>query len=165
MKKVLIAAFILLGSLSIKTASAQLNISINIGSQPAWAPVGYDHVDYYYLPDINAYYSVPDAQFIYLNGNRWRRAKKLPSRYGNYNIYNSYKVVVNRSNPYNNNRQDIARYGKYKGQRSQPVIRDSREEKYYQNRGNVHHDQWQKSQKNDNKKNDHKDNGRQNRGH
>ena len=58
-------------------ASAQ-TFSINIGTQPIWGPVGYDHVEYYYLPDIDAYYYVPQHQFVYLEGRQWRRSANLP---------------------------------------------------------------------------------------
>ena len=47
---------------SIDDAKAQINLHININQQPVWGPTGYDHVDYYYLPDINAYYNVPSRQ-------------------------------------------------------------------------------------------------------
>lgn len=43
----------------INNAKAQVSLNINIGSQPVWGPTGYDHVDYYYFPDIDAYYYVP----------------------------------------------------------------------------------------------------------
>ncbi|HEU0226708.1 MAG TPA: hypothetical protein VFQ86_03150 [Arachidicoccus soli] len=138
MKKLLLAAFIFIGAMSIQKASAQINVSINIGSQPAWAPVGYNHVDYYYLPDINCYYDVANAQYVYLRGRRWYHARTLPARYRNYNIYNSYKVVVNRRTPYRTNRVDIRDYSKYKGHHSQPMIRDSKDAKYYQNNGHGH---------------------------
>jgi hypothetical protein len=49
---------------------AQVRVNINIGSQPVWGPVGYDHVDYYYLPDIETYYYVPTRQFVYFN--KWQ---------------------------------------------------------------------------------------------
>ena len=43
--------------------------------------VGYDHVEYYYIPDIQAYYYVPDHQFIYLNRGHWTFSRELPPRY------------------------------------------------------------------------------------
>ncbi|HEY0297993.1 MAG TPA: hypothetical protein VGB84_02115 [Arachidicoccus sp.] len=153
MKKFFLIAIVLIGSLSLQRASAQISVSINIGSQPAWAPVGYDHVDYYYLPDINCYYDVSSARFVYLNGGRWIFAKTLPRQYGNYNIYNSYKVVVNRPTPYRNNAQDMREYGRYKGQHSQPIIRDSHEQKYYQSKGSPYHKQWTKQNKQNSRNN------------
>ena len=55
------------------TAQAQVNVGlhVNIGTQPIWGPTGYDHVEYYYLPDIEAYYYVPQARFYYQDGGRW----------------------------------------------------------------------------------------------
>lgn len=114
---------------------AQVKININLGGQPVWGPVGYDRVDYYYLPDIDAYYNVPQRQFIYLEGNRWIFSYALPSRYGGYDLYNGYKVVVNDPRPYL--RPDVYRvkYGKYKGGKGpkQLIIRDSHDERYKNN--------------------------------
>ncbi|MDR6781810.1 hypothetical protein ABIE26_001702 [Pedobacter africanus] len=81
-------------------ASAQVSISVNIGSQPAWGPRGYDYVDYYYLPDIECYYHVPKRQFIYMEGNRWRYSRSLPSRWRGYDLYHGRTVVVNSRNAY-----------------------------------------------------------------
>jgi len=148
MKKVLLATFILVGSLSFQQkASAQVGVSININTQPAWGPTGYNYVQYYYLPDINCYYDVARGVFFYQStkNRRWVSAKKLPSRYSQYNLYNMYKVVVNRTNPYLTNSQDVAQYGRYKGQRSQSVIRDSKDPAYYQNPGNANYKKQQKS--------------------
>ncbi len=64
MKKLIIIGLLgVIGMIS-RPAAAQISINVNIGSQPLWGPVGYDHVDYYYLPDIESYYSVPRQQFI-----------------------------------------------------------------------------------------------------
>ncbi|ANI89850.1 hypothetical protein A9P82_11470 [Arachidicoccus ginsenosidimutans] len=135
MKKTLIAAAVLLGSLSLHQANAQININVNIGSQPSWGPTGYDYVQYYYLPDINCYYDVVHKRYYYPVGNSWHYSTRLPRRYANYNIYNSYKVVVNRPTPYRTNAQDIRDYGKYKGQHGQPIIRDSKDPKYHHDNG------------------------------
>ena len=40
--------------------SANFNFTI-------WGPGGYDHVDYYYMPDIDAFYKVPTRQFYYFD--------------------------------------------------------------------------------------------------
>lgn len=138
MKKFIIIMSVMAGVLFMGKSQAQLNISINIGSQPAWGPVGYNHVDYYYLPDINAYYNVATAQYIYLRNNRWRFANKLPNRYRNYNVYNSYKVVVNRQNPYQNNQYDVQHYSQYKGRTGQVILRDNNAYKAMHNSNYTH---------------------------
>lgn len=125
MKKLIVIFSLMVAVLYTSRSTAQIHISINIGHQPEWGPVGYDYVDYYYLPDINTYYNVATAQYIFLLNNKWHFAKKLPGFYHNYDVYNAYKVVVNRPDPYLNNRYDIDRYGMYKGYHSQPILRNN----------------------------------------
>ena len=100
MKKLLLIAAIGIASLAAMPAKAQVSLSINIGSQPQWGPRGYDHVDYYYLPDVDSYYYVPTRQFVYLSGGNWIHARSLPSRYRNYDLYGGRKVVINSPNPW-----------------------------------------------------------------
>lgn len=150
MKKIMIALLLLGGTIATKEATAQVNISINIGNQPAWGPTGYNHVDFYYLPDINCYYDVNRSQFIYPNGNNWLYTTTLPGRYRNVNLYNMYKVVVNRPNPFRNNKNDIQAYARYKGQHNQPMIRDSRDERYYASKQHPNHNQWEQQHNNNN---------------
>ena len=96
-------------------AKAQVSLQINIGSQPNWGPRGYDHVDYYYLPEVESYYYVPTRQFVYLERNKWVHRKSLPARYRNYDLYQGRKVVINQPRPYlqhqvyqgNYNRQNV----------------------------------------------------------
>ncbi|MDO9260487.1 MAG: hypothetical protein Q7U08_00910 [Flavobacteriaceae bacterium] len=73
---------------------AQVSVSINIGSPPQWGPVGYPEVRYYYLPDVEAYYDVQTAMFIYDVGGTWIHRTYLPTRYRNYDLYSGYKVVM-----------------------------------------------------------------------
>ncbi|MBS7565815.1 hypothetical protein KHS38_15515 [Mucilaginibacter sp. Bleaf8] len=147
MKKILLAAALFVSALAFeKPANAQVSLNINIGSQPEWGPVGYDRADYYYMPDIDTYYSVPTHEFVYLNGNRWVRTNNLPSRYSNYNLYNSYKVVINDRNPWERNDVYRTRYAKYRGNHNQVIIRDSRDAKYknYWKGNNGNHNGWKK---------------------
>ena len=101
MKKYSLLLFIalcsLLGTPSIKGQSA---VNINIGTQPLWGPVSYDHVDYYYLPEYDVYYYAPREQFIYYNNGRWNRANRLPYRFLYVNLFSTYKVVINEPRPY-----------------------------------------------------------------
>ena len=113
-----------------KPAQAQLNVNINIGSQPLWGPTGYDHVDYYYMPDINTYYYVPSKQYVYQENNKWVWRNRLPASHSDYNLYNGYKVVVNEPTPYLRNNVYKEKYNMH-AQVIQPAIRDSRDTKYY----------------------------------
>ncbi len=106
------------------SAHSQVSISVNLGVQPSWGPAGYSSVDYYYLPDIEAYYDVRASQFIYINRGIWIRSRYLPRQYRNYDLDRGYKVVLNDyhgSRPYANYRYDRVKY--YKGyNRSQESI-------------------------------------------
>lgn len=81
-----------------RTSNAQVNISVNFGSQPLCGPENYDYVKYYYLPEAEEYYYVPTHQFIYLNAGNWVYANNLPSRY-HVDLYSTYKVVLNEPMP------------------------------------------------------------------
>lgn len=122
------------------------SIGININDQPAWGPEGYDRVDYYYIPDIDSYYSVSEHQYIYRDGSAWRHSATPPYTYSRYDPYHSYKVVINENNPYQNHESHQAKYRTFKGKRDQPMIRDSRDPKYFENKDHPQHDKWKKGQ-------------------
>ncbi len=137
--KLIIAGIILFASSN--TMQAQVSVNVNIGSPPAWGPAGYSAVDYYYLPDIQAYYDIRATQFIYFGGGKWIRSRNLPNQYRNYNLYNGYKVVLNDyhgSRPYSNFKTHKAKY--YKGYKGKPQksIGSSRSNnnKVYKSNGN-----------------------------
>lgn len=131
MKKLFLLLVIAFSITSHQTADAQIrvNANINIGNQPLWGPTGYDYVDYYYMPDMDVYYSVPQRKFVYLDGGRWMFASALPARYKGFNLYASPKIVINEPKPYL--KADVYRV-KYKGWKGpkQIVIRDSDDERY-----------------------------------
>jgi len=159
--------FIFIGLLFITASSvqAQVSVNVNIGtpapvvvaqpkvvvvSPPEWGPVGYDHVEYYYLPDIQVYYDIRSAQYIYFGEGNWIRSKRLPSYCRGYNLYNGYKVVLtdyHGNAPYTHFNAHKEKY--YKGYKGAPQ----------KNRGeyHVHYDEHH-----DNKHNDHHDNGKHN---
>ncbi|MHB8905190.1 MAG: hypothetical protein ACYC4T_00775 [Melioribacteraceae bacterium] len=150
---VLIVALFLSTTMSTSsTVDAQVHfgISLNLNTQPAWGPTGYDYVENYYLPDIDVYYNVPQHRYFYYNRGRWISSSYLPSRYRNFDIYNSYKVVVNERNPWRNNETYREKYSSFKGRRDQQPIRDSRDSKYFANKYHPEHSNWVKQQKNDN---------------
>jgi hypothetical protein len=117
MKKLLIAcgaALLSVAAVQETNAQVRVNLNVNIGSQPNWGPRGYNHVDYYYMPDIETYYYVPTRQFIYLSGGNWVFSYGLPPHYSGYDLYGGRKVVINRSNAYHYHNQYRSRYGGYK---------------------------------------------------
>lgn len=95
---------------------AQVSVNVNIGTPPLWGPVGYSQVQYYYIPDVQAYYDIQATQFIYFGNGAWIRSSHLPSQYRNYDLYSGYKVVLNDyhgTTPYNNFKSHKVKY--YKG--------------------------------------------------
>ena len=139
-RKLLIACLIGFISLIANNSNAQVSVNINIGAQPLWGPVGYDRVNYYYLPDIDTYYSVPARQYVYLNNGGWIFSNSLPSRYSGYNLYNGYKIVMNSPRPYRYYSTHKVKYAKYKGYKgNQPTIRYSNNPKYYVVKGHPKH--------------------------
>ncbi|WP_316829265.1 hypothetical protein [Pedobacter aquatilis] len=155
MKRMIFAVLLGVASINSIPAKAQVSLNINIGQQPSWGPTGYDHVDYYYLPDIDAYYYVPGKQYVYLDNGAWVWKNSLPPRYANYDLYRGYKVVMNTPKPYLSHNKHIAQYGKFKNNNGkQQVIRDSKEAKYAGNRNLQQNTRPGQSNKNGNQKND-----------
>ncbi|MES2589910.1 MAG: hypothetical protein V4622_13105 [Bacteroidota bacterium] len=101
---------------------SQISVNINLNTQPVWGPVGYDYVEYYYLPDIEMYYSVPDRKYIYFHGNQWIWVSSLPSWCNHYDIYSGYKVVLNGPSPYLHFKSHKVKYAKYKNYHGKQVI-------------------------------------------
>ena len=127
------------------TLQAQVSINVNIGTAPSWGPVGYENVDYYYLPDVEAYYDIRATQFIYFGGGRWIRSRQLPNQYRNYDLYNGYKVVLNDyrgSRPYNNFRNHKTKYYRgYHGREQRNIGYNNDRRVYVNNRQNDNHRQ------------------------
>ena len=142
--------------------SANAQVHVNISIQPVWGPVGYDYVNYYYIPDIDAYYDVPNHIYVYFEGGRWIRRNSLPPRYAGYDIYHGYKVVINDPSPWMQHDKYRSQYGGYRGRHDQQWIRDSHDDKYRANPNHPEHNQWQGR----NQGQGHQDNrGHQDQGH
>lgn len=89
--KIFLAGFAMILSSSLH---AQVSVSVNIGGRPDWAPVAYNEANYYYLPDVEAYYDVRSSNFIYANNGTWIHARTLPTRYRSYDLHSGPKVVL-----------------------------------------------------------------------
>ena len=142
--KIAIAGLVLLVA---NATQAQVSINVNIGNPPAWGPAGYAEMEYYYLPDIEAYYDVRASQFIYFGGGRWVRSRHLPYHYRNYDLNRGYKVVLNDyhgARPYNHFKSHKVKY--YKGYKGKPqkarghYKEEHRYEEHHDNRRDDHND-------------------------
>lgn len=145
MKKIIVAGLLAVGLLfaAKQTVQAQVHVNINIGQQPLWGPVGYDYVQYYYIPELNVYYDVINGMYIYPQRNRWINAVALPPRFGHFDLFMMHKVVINQMNPFRYNHNHRKQYGHYRGQHPQLAIRDARDYRYYANPRHPRHREYQ----------------------
>jgi alpha-N-acetylglucosamine transferase len=124
---------------------SQVSVNINIGTPPLWGPSVYSNVDYYYLPDVQAYYDIKASQFIYFGGGNWTRSRYLPGQYRNYDLYNGYKVVLNDYHgrtPYSNYKEHKVKYYKgYKGKPQRSIGQRANNNSNYSKGGNGEHQQ------------------------
>ena len=148
MKKVILIILLCASGMMCQTTSAQISFKINIGLQPIWGPVGYEHVEYYYLPDIESYYYVPTHMYVYMERGRWITKSYLPIRYRNYDVYKGRKVVINEPRPYMHHNNYKIKYAKSYGHYNQQLIRDSHESKYLEIKDHPEHSKWKGNQNN-----------------
>lgn len=151
MKKLILLITLVLSSALYKVANAQPGINVNIGSQPVWGPTGYDYAEYYYFPDIDVYYHVPDRTFIYFDRGNWISAYSLPPFYNNYDLYRSYKVVINEPQPFMRNDFWHSRYASYRGRR-QEIIYNSRDSRYFVINEHPEHGRWMAARSNNDRR-------------
>ncbi len=141
MKKLVIITSLLVAALC-NTSNAQVNNGNNVMTQPLWGPVGYDYVEFYYIPDIDIYYNVPGAQYVYLQKKKWVMVKDVPVKHKDFNFYSAHKVVMNEPKPYTNSRANKTKYAQYKGQHDQIAIRESHDQKYMAKEDHPEHSKW-----------------------
>jgi hypothetical protein len=130
MKKLIMMSVILASSFIYKAADAQVrvNLNVNLGTQPKWAQSNYEQVNYYYLPDLDMYYNVPNRTYTYLQGRRWVTVNAVPQ----HDFNRGYKVVVNDKNPWNN---QVKYRNTYVNNRNVNRL-DSRDKQYGYNKNN-----------------------------
>ena len=122
MKKLFLLSAIALSGLFYNTANAQIRVHLGINLWPPHvyvrpvvdvqtAPVVYadddqadynNNDDYYYLPDVNAYYSVSEQCYYYNDGDNWISAAYLPG-YRDYDWRNARRYEVHAARPYMHN--------------------------------------------------------------
>lgn len=119
-------------------AKAQGTVSVNINSQPAWGPAGYDKANYYYFPDLNVYFDVSNSLFYYLSDSKWISNRYLPNKYEKDDLYSMYKVVINDSkSPWKENSQHKKEYASFKNNNKQTAIKNSNDSKYQNSKQNT----------------------------
>lgn len=119
MKKLAIISAIALSGLIYNTANAQIRINFGLHIRPIYAryhapvvveqPVYQEPVatyddsdddDYYYLPDVDAYYNVNAGCYYYNDGYNWVSAAYLPGAYRNYDWRSVRRYEVREHRPF-----------------------------------------------------------------
>jgi len=113
MKKIALISAIALSGLFCSNANAQiLQIGLNLGGHrpvieallaTPHVAINYSNADeYYYLPDIDAYYCIPEKVYYYNNGVNWVQAARLPGIYSDYDWRNARHYEVHARRPFLN---------------------------------------------------------------
>jgi hypothetical protein len=117
MKKIAILSVIALSGLIYNTANAQIRVHVgfNLGQpvvyeQPVYEQPVYEQPeqvyddesddDYYYLPDVGAYYSVSNECYYYNDGDNWISAAYLPGSYRNYDWRSVRRYEIHEQRPF-----------------------------------------------------------------
>jgi hypothetical protein len=130
MKRLIILSAIAMSGLIYNTADAQIGIHLGFHFGPRrvvyapapvvveQAPVYYQaepvyddsNDNYYYLPDVDAYYSVNEQCYYYNDGGSWISAACLPGAYRDYDWRNAPRYEVRAPRPYLRNDFYRSRY-------------------------------------------------------
>ncbi|MBS7563142.1 hypothetical protein KHS38_01880 [Mucilaginibacter sp. Bleaf8] len=115
MRKLFVTMILAAGSLMYKNAEAQVGVSVgfNIGpvSVQLHKPAAVVYDDFYYMPDVEAYYSVPENVYYYMDGDEWISAPCLPGAYRDYNWRNVRHYEVRAERPFRNHDYYRSRFG------------------------------------------------------
>jgi hypothetical protein len=133
-----------------------------LDSQPIWGPTGYDYVENYYFPDIDAYYCVPQHLFFFYERGHWISRGSLPARFHDFDLYSSYKVVVNDRNPWRNHSFYRDKYATFRGHHGQEYIRNSHDSRYFVNKNHPEHNRWMQEQRHGNVRDNNRMKGNEN---
>jgi hypothetical protein len=120
MKKLAILSAIAMSGLIYSTANAQMSIHVGfhfgtpvVERVPVYeqTPVVYNSSnDYYYLPDVDAYYSVNEECYYYNDGDNWVSAAYLPGEYRNYDWTTARRYELRTARPYMHDEVYRSRY-------------------------------------------------------
>ena len=122
MKKLAIISAIAMSGLFYNAANAQVGLHIGIRlfphriivprpvvvvqpQEPVYQEpvVSDDDCDFYYLPDVGAYYSVNDQCYYYQDGDNWVSAAYLPGIYHDFDWRYARRFEIRQSRPYMHN--------------------------------------------------------------
>jgi len=143
MKKLMILSAIVAGGFVSQSADAQIGFHINLHfgtPAPVYeAPAPVYNDQYYYLPEVEAYYSVREHCYYYNDGYNWVSAAYLPGAYRNYDWEHASHYAVNEPRPYLHNDVYRSRYG---GVEHRDWNRNDHDNRMYADRGRDDHQEY-----------------------
>ncbi|WP_130734142.1 hypothetical protein [Flavobacterium sp. J27] len=104
--KLIALLFFIFASLFALQSNAQVSVSVSINANAnrAYAPEyrhvhtarcnHYEAVEYYYYPEIEAYFDINSSVYIYYTSNGWVRSKTLPRYCNQYDVRRGYRVAL-----------------------------------------------------------------------
>ncbi len=121
MKKLVLISAIAMSSLFYNAASAQLRVHIgfNFGPRRVIVPAPVEYVepvnyygeeDYYYLPEVDAYYSIPQRCYFYNYNGSWVSAAYLPGAYHDFDWRYARRFEVRAPRPFMHHEYYRTRY-------------------------------------------------------
>ena len=124
MKKKILLIVIVVSGILIQSSPAQVrvNLNVNIGQRPAWGLPGNYTGDFYYFPEIDVYYHMPQRRFVYQDRGRWIYVHELPQTYRGFDLYRGHKIVINDPDPFRRPNYYRERYGRQYMAYRQPVV-------------------------------------------
>ncbi|HUX85214.1 MAG TPA: hypothetical protein VMV20_08260 [Chitinophagaceae bacterium] len=137
MKRILICILLMTGIVFAQPGFSQVSVHVNVGIQPAWGPAGYGYAEYYYVPDIHAFYWVQNQEFVYFNGYQWIYSPYPPPGYSDIDLFNCYKVVINSPRPWLRYHYYAGRYDRFRGFHGQAALHPDFDHRGYAERGRV----------------------------
>jgi hypothetical protein len=92
--RLLLSAIVLFIAFGVQAQVETTRTTTTTTTLPDWGVAGADNARYYYIPDIESYYDVRGQNFVYMKDGTWVKTKEVPAAYRDYDLYDSYKVVL-----------------------------------------------------------------------
>ena len=89
-----IAVAICLFFFTFQAQAQRISVNINVNSAPREVVYVEPTPNYYYYPEIEAYFDINSSVYIYFQGNSWVRSRYLPTHCSGYDVRHGQRVVL-----------------------------------------------------------------------
>ena len=93
LKTALVALLGLLVLGNAPTVQAQVRVGVQLGT-PGWGPQVGPNMQYYYIPELNAYYDLYNQAYLFFDGYNWVSSYALPPAYAGIDPYQFHPVPL-----------------------------------------------------------------------